>query len=202
MSVAARVGSSVRRAAAALVCAGVIVSGCSAANGGGSTGQLGDPCRSAGDCLASVCLPFQANFEGVPGVCSSACQTSADCASGGVCLPDPTGTVVDACFRRCASASDCSSGLACVWDADAASGVCAAVAVTVCSGLVGAGDCATCIANNCCSAYEACVADVTCGQAFARCGGGPCTAKLASSSDSAASSLGSCMGSACAGVCP
>jgi hypothetical protein len=208
----ARARSSERRAhrafaglagrAAAWAACGACVLGCSAADGGGSSGELGDPCLSAGDCLSGICLRFQANFEGIGGVCTTSCSSSADCASGGACLPDPTGTVPNACFKRCASAADCSSGPACVWDEGANSGLCTAVAVTVCSLLVGASDCDTCINNNCCNAYEECKGDVTCGKDFAACGGGACTSKLAGSSDTAESTLGGCMGSACAGICP
>ena len=170
--------------------------------GGSSSGELGDPCQSAGDCLSGVCLtPLSANIQGVPGLCSTACNASADCAAGGVCLPDPTGTVAKACWKECGSAGDCSSGVACVWEPNAGSGVCAAVAFAICDNLVGAGQCNSCAANACCTAYQDCESDVTCGKDFAACAGSSCVAKLASSGDSAEANLGSCMGSACASEC-
>jgi hypothetical protein len=193
----------VRGAAWPLVWSFLAAAGCSDAGAGGSSGELGDPCQSSADCPAGVCLLFRTNFEGVPGVCSSACGTSTDCASGGVCAPDFTGTFATACFRRCSAASDCSPGLACVWDANASGGVCAAIAVDVCSALLLTGDCGTCINNSCCNQYEDCVADLTCGKDYAGCGAGTsCTSRFALSPNSAESSLGSCMGSFCAGQCP
>ena len=198
-----------RRWAAAAVSWGAVFSalsilGCSAADGGsGSSGELGDACQGSSDCLSGVCLPFSTNYEGLSGVCSSSCGTSADCASGGACLPDPTGTVADACWARCTSASNCGSGVACIWDSDANGGVCAAVSVNICNDLLGANGCTSCIANNCCPEYAACIGDVTCGKDYAGCTGATsCASKFSSSSDSAESQLGSCMGSSCGGYCP
>jgi hypothetical protein len=204
----ARTGRHDRWAVAAVTIGAVFsalsILGCSAADGGSSSsGELGDPCQASSDCLSGVCLPFSSNYEGVPGVCSSSCGTSADCASGGACLPDPTGTVGDACWARCSSASGCSSGVACIWDSDANGGVCAAVSVNICNDLLGANACTSCIANNCCSEYAACIGDVTCGKDYAACTGATsCASMFSSSSDSAESQLGSCMGSSCGSFCP
>jgi hypothetical protein len=182
-------------------------------DGGGaaSSGQVGDICYSSGDCLAGTCLPFQGNFERVPGICSQACSTTADCPSGAICAPDFTGTLVNigtsstgrGCFQACASSGACQTQ-ACVWDVDANSGVCAAVANGVCGQLIGTGNgCGTCINNLCCTNYEECVADVTCGKDFASCeNSGTCATKLAASSDSIESTFGSCVASECAGLCP
>jgi hypothetical protein len=191
-------------AAVALVCAGCsdALGGDDAGTGGSGTSafDLGNPCTASGDCSSVVCLPVGSNTEGVTGLCSSGCSSSADCGSSGVCLQDPSGMFADACFRRCASSGDC-VGLPCVWLAQAGSGICLPIATNICLA-GGSTSCVNCAANGCCNEYTFCLADTTCGKDLAACSSGACLTNLVSSGDETEATLGACMATNCASVCP
>jgi hypothetical protein len=190
----------------ALVCA----AGCSDALGNGDAGgggsgtsafDLGNPCTASGDCSSGVCLAQVPNTENIGGLCSSGCASNADCGSVGACLTDPSRTFAEACYRRCTSPSDC-AGLPCVWEVQAGSGICETIPTTLCLAVGGSTQCVSCGAIDCCNEYTSCVVDLTCGKDFASCATGACLNKLVSSADETEATLGVCMATNCASVCP
>jgi hypothetical protein len=175
--------------------------GVSSSSTSSSSSDLGNPCTASGACSTGVCLGVGSNFENVPGLCSLACQSSADCPGSGACLPDPSGTFATACFRKCASASECLGGLPCVWLAQAASGVCIPIATNICAA-GGSTACIACAANACCNEYQDCLTSVGCGKDLASCATSACLSKIFNSGNSVESALGACLAQTCVGSCP
>jgi hypothetical protein len=73
---------------------------------------IGDPCTTATDCGAAVCL----TRDFTPGgYCSASCVVNTDnsCPTGSTCVKDALGQGVPGCLRTCQTAASCRGGYQC-----------------------------------------------------------------------------------------
>jgi hypothetical protein len=191
-----------RRRARRPTCAALLVFLAGTSCGSNATVPLGDVCSSPKSCVSAVCLYLAPNDQNTPGICSSFCATSADCAAGAVCTAEAN-TGANVCFRTCTAAADCAEGVPCIWSPTLGEGICSTIPSSFCSQLTMLEGCSACVATNCCAEIKACAEDLACGKLEAQCSGNAaCQTNLQASSDMAAELAGSCVATACETACP
>ncbi len=172
---------------------------------------LGAPCSTPADCTSNFCLNLGANDQGVQGLCSEGCTTSAQCGPQGSCLPEhetidggPAPLDGGACFQLCSAASDCAAGIPCIWQSPFDAGFCETISPkgVLCGEYAEAGAssaCEVCLAQSCCDEMAACVQDVPCAK-LETCAG-TCASSFQGSGIPAAVALGDCASSQCPSQC-
>ena len=105
--------------------AGVGATGGSAAGSGGSAPVMplppdtaGKACASDTECAPGTCAMMVEGLDGMPltapgGYCMGNCMTSADCGSGGTCVPSIAGGGAGLCYDMCSGNMDCREGYVC-----------------------------------------------------------------------------------------